>query len=174
MSNSTSPRYDITVFVNNPSTVVGEGIAVSLLKNLAAGRMVTPVDEAVHKDWVEVYCEPGPSAHDPFVRHAYDGEFPVFREAIIRWGTTPVDPEEVGGRGPIYFYFEFRGCLFKEPMGPFRKRFMDVTKMRPQFHVEDHASLRVRKTVDPEDAPKNKRLKKGPGAGMAGTSVEEW
>ena len=174
MSKSKSPRYDITVFGHNAHTVIAEGMAVSLLKNLAAGRIITPVGEAVHKEWVEVYCEPGPSAHDPFVKHAYEGEHPVFNEAIVRWGTTHVDPEEVNGKGPIYFYMQFRGCLFKEPLGRFRKRYMDVMKSRPQFMVTDQKEVPPRKEVDPEDQPKNKRLKKGPGPGVAGTSVEEW
>ena len=174
MSKSKSPRYDVTIYVQNPHTVLGEGIAVSLLKNLAAGRMILPSAEAVHKDWVEVYCDPGPCAHDPFVKHTYEGEHPVFHEAVIRWGTVPADAKEAGDRSPIYFYFQFRGALFEEPLGPFRKRFKDIMKSRPVITSRPHVALPEHKEVDPEDAPKNKRLKRGPGPGTAGTRVEEW
>ena len=174
MSKTKSPRFDVTVYVQNPHTVVGEGIAVSLLKNLAAGRIIVPSVEAIHKDWVEVYCSPGPSAHDPFVKHAYDGEHPVFEEAVVRWGTTPADPEEAGDRSPIYFYLQFRGVLFEEPLGPFRKRFYDVMKSRPVIATRSHVGLPAHKEVDPADAPTNKKLKRSPGPGMAGTRVEEW
>tara|TARA_B100000674_G_C37770648_1_gene882336 strand:- start:147 stop:689 length:543 start_codon:yes stop_codon:yes gene_type:complete len=174
MSKSKSPRYDVTVYVQNPHSVISEGIAADLLKNLAAGRMVLPFEEAIHEDWVEVYCTPGPSAHDPFVKHAYDGEHPIFHEAVIRWGTVPADAQEAGDRSPIYFYFQFRGCLFEEPLGPFRKRFKDVMKSRPVVATRPHISLPEHKVVDPEDAPKNKKLKRGPGPGTAGTRVEEW
>jgi len=174
MSKSKSSRYDITVYVQNPHTVLGEGIAVALLKSLATGRIVLPFAEAIHKDWVEVYCKPGPSAHDPFVKHTYEGEHPVFHEAVFRWGTVPADAEEAGGRSPIYFYLQFRGVLFEEPLGPFRKRFLDIMKSRPMITTRPHVALPEHKEVDPEDAPKDKKLKRGPGAGTAGTRVEEW
>ena len=47
-------------------------------------------------------------------------------------------------------------------------------KSRPVVSTRPHVSLPEHKEVDPEDAPKDKKLNRGPGAGLAGTRVEEW
>ena len=174
MAKEDPPRYDVMVLLQNPRTVVGEGIAATLLRFYAASRVITPVAEALHKDWTEVYCEPGPSAHEPFHKGTYEGTKPVFKECCFRWGTSPVNIDVGTGELPVFFYLEFRGCLFKDPLGPFRKRFKEIMRSAPRIGQQDHTELPPHKEVDPEDAPKDKRLKKGDRGGQAGTTVEEW
>ena len=74
--------------------------------------MVSPAEEAIHKDRVEVYAR-AVHLHMIPLLHAYDGEHPVFHEAVIRWGTVPADAEEAGDRAhPI---FTSTAVAFYEP-----------------------------------------------------------
>lgn len=168
-------RYDVVVLFERPDTRIADGTAEALLRDMATRRIIKPVAEALHKDWVEVYCEPGPSAHEPFVRGTYEEDEPPFLEACVRWGTEPVELEDAAGRVGVYFYLEFRGCLFQEPMGPFRKHFRDVTYHRAQVGWRPHTELPPHKEVSEEDKRVAKeRLKRGGSGGLAGTAVEEW
>jgi hypothetical protein len=174
MSEPDVKRHDVMVVLPNPSTKVGEGIAVSLLRYLAISRVIRPVDEALHVDWTEVYCEPGPSAHEPFVKGVYDGPIPVFKECCVRWGTKPAELDLGSQKIPVYFFLEFRGSAYDDPLGPFRSKFKEIMRVPPRIGVQEHTELPPHKMVEPEDVPKDKRLKKKVAGGQAGTSIEEW
>ena len=168
-------RYDVIILFERADTKIADGTAEALLRDMATRRIVTPVDEALHKDWVEVYCEPGPSAHTPFVRGVYEEKEPPFLEACVRWGQEPTELTGLGGSVDVYFFVEFRGCLYKEPLGLFRTHFKDVTYHRAQVSSRPHTELPPHREVSEEDKRVLKeRLKRGPAAGLAGTQVEEW
>ena len=167
-------RHDLFVILPNPATVIGEGIAASLLRYLAASRVITPTNEALPKDWTEVYCEPGASAHEPFSKGTYEGPTPVFKECWFRWGTTPTTLVINDQSIQTYFYLAFRGCAFSEPLGPFRKRFREIMQGTARLLQAPHEAIPEHQEVAPEDAPKDKRLKPSNRGGQAGTTVEEW
>ena len=65
MSETNAPddkRYDLFVVPEIPGSRISEGQVDSLIRTLAVMRIIRPVEEALHKDWCEVYCEPGPSS----------------------------------------------------------------------------------------------------------------
>ncbi len=70
-----SVRYDLALVPAHRSRAVADRAGGDFIRHLAALRIIRPIDESVHEDWVEVYCEPGESAHDPFMK----GETPVGR-----------------------------------------------------------------------------------------------
>ncbi len=168
-------RFDLLLIPENPSVRVHDGLAGSVIRYLATTRVLEPVEEALHKDWVEVYCKPGASAHEPFVKGAYQEDAPPFLEACVRWSTPPTEIPTGGDPILAHFVLEFRGCLFREPLGPFRKKFKDLMRFRPHILVRPHAGLPPHREVAPEDArEETKRLSRGSGGGLAGTRVEEW
>ena len=169
------PLYDILMVADNRSIRVPEGAAGALVRYMAAKRIAVPVDEALADTWCEVYSEAGDSAHDAFVKGGYDGPKPVFAEAVVRWGTEGCDMPYGGMEGEqIYFFVEFRGARFDTVLGLFRNKIKDIVYIRPRIFVRSHEELLPHLEVPEGRALKDKRLKKSPSGGLAGTRVEEY
>ena len=166
-------RFDLLFTAEDPRRRVAPGAAVALLRHLSTLRIVLPDDEAVAETWTEVYCKPGPSAHEPFVTGAYDGKRPVFKEMAIRFGTQSVRVRYDGLDVPVFFFVEFRGCLFEDVTGAFRRKFEELLYVKPALHVRPHRRLPRHRTVPPGERPR-KPERKGRDGGRAGTTVEEW
>ena len=172
MSESTD-RHDILLVSQARTTNFGEGISASLMRFLAASRMIIPTDEAVAKDWVEVYFGPGESAHELFATGTWQREDKPLLQAVMRWGRQAA---QVQGYGPstdgLRFYLELRGALFEQPHGSVLKRMSDLMHGRFEALVQPHRGLVLPREV-PEDErpPPRKRVEIGPG--LAGTRVEE-
>jgi len=167
--------YDILLVPEKTETRVADQFGGAVIQNLAARRIIRPSEEALHKEWVEVYCDPGPSAHLAFLERSWDYDEPPYKEAVVRWGEVPVDVVE-GGSIKAYFYVEFRGARFKDVGARFKRIFKDVTYARPRSLVKPHTGLPPHKEV-PEDmkrAEAKRRKRTGNPTGMAGTHVEEF
>ncbi len=173
MSESTD-RFDLLVVCEQMEMRVARGVAESWLRQLLIQRVATPVDESVAHTWVEVYMEAGPSAHEPFVTHAYDGVQPVFLEAVIRFGSKPVRLPYGPKDQEVTFYFEFKGCVFDEPLGPFKQRFQKAFGKRPAFFVQKHVEIGSRSDVPEGEEPVEKNRRSGKSGGLVGTRVEEF
>ncbi len=154
---------------------VGTGAADSLIRYLATTRVSVPVDEAVAHTWVEVYGEAGPSAHDAFImKGEYQNEEALFHECLVRFGTAPTSPGYGADTVGIFFFVEFRGCLFERPSGRFLVKLKDILRFQPELFTRAHESVPAHATVPEDEKPKDMRLKRQSLGGPAGTRVEEF
>ena len=170
-----TPRYDVMIVATNPGYRAADGTLRSLVSTLAFRGFAKPVDEALHKEWLEIYFEPGPAASEVFHKTAYEGPQPVFHEAMLRASDEAFAPEYGPTSQSFHLMLEFRGCVFKEPLGPFRKLLLEAVHIRPKVYFRPHESLPPHKTVNEEDQPEDPRKKKRErGPGLAGTEVDEW
>jgi hypothetical protein len=174
---STEPkRYDLLIVPQNLSQRLAPGVCISLLKNLATLRIIRPVEESLAEEWSEVYCDPGDTAHDLFVKGVFPYEDAIFLEAVVRFGMKTV-PMPYGHEGAeLNFFVEFRGCLFNDTLGVFKKRFKDITHVVPAVYWREHTELPPHLEVPEGEEPVDKKKKKGegPSLGGVGTRAEEW
>lgn len=49
-------------------------------------------DEAIAKEWTEVYAKPGPTAHEMFVRGAFASDLEPYVELVVRAGSATRAP----------------------------------------------------------------------------------
>ncbi len=169
-----TPRYDVMI-TGGPGYKAPNDAIRSVIMMLAFRGFAKPTDEAIAEDWLEVYMEPGVSASEVFFKTAYNGPQPVFYEAIVRAGQEPMTAEYGPTGTPLYFMIEFRGCIFKEPLGPFRKILLDSLHLRANVHVREHAGLPSHKVVPEDEAPIDKKKhKREIGPGLVGSKVDEW
>ena len=170
-----TPRYDILVVAPQRRMKVGTGAADSLIRYLATTRVVVPTAEAIAHTWGEVYGEPGPSAHDAFViKGEYQSDEVLYHQATVRFGTTPCSPGYGANTQAVFFYLEFRGCLFERPAGRFLVKIRDILRFTPDLCTRPHDGLREHATVGDDEKPKDLRRKRGGLGGPAGTRVEEF
>ncbi|MFT7622247.1 MAG: hypothetical protein ACI9WU_001415 [Myxococcota bacterium] len=166
-------RFDLIFFpedLRKVAPLAGEAV----LRYLATERVGLPYAEAIAETWVEVYCKPGPSAHTPFVKGGWGDDTDVmFEEMMVRFGEKPI-ALPFGMEGETTFYVEFRGCLFEDSMGKFKSKFKDILHVRPASHTRKFEGLPEHLVVPEDEQPIDKRKKKGPRGGVAGTRVEEW
>lgn len=174
MSDTTAPRYDVMIVPSSPGFKAATNLIRTMVSTLAFRGFATPVDEAVAKDWVEIYMEPGPAAHEVFHKTGYSGPQPVFHEAIFRAGDQPAELEYGPKAVPVYVYLEFRGCVFKEPLGPFRKLLLNALHLRAVVHFREHTALPPHKNINDGDEPVDVEKKKERGPGTVGSDVQEW
>jgi hypothetical protein len=167
------PRFDVMVVCEDMNMRVAAGTGESWLRQLAVKQIIIPVDESVARSWVEVYMEAGPCAHEPFVKHAYEGEQPVFREAVIRFGNKPVRLPYGPENQEVNFFLEFRGCVFEDTLGPFKQGFLKTIGKRPTFFVREHRDLSARSRVPPGEEVIEIKKAGGNQGGLVGTRVEE-
>ena len=166
------PRYDLLIVPADPTLRVAPRAAEALLRSLAAHRQLEPSAEAVADEWAEIYCRPGVSAHELFIRGTYEDEEPVYLEAAFRLGTKAV-PMPWGAEGrEVTFFIEFRGCRYQDLRGPFKKRLLDIAHIRGQILCREHEALPPHREVPEDEKPKEKPRRER--SGLAGTRVEEW
>lgn len=168
-----APKYDILVLSEKPGFMLADGGARALLRFFGGKRWISDADEAVAREWAELYLKPGPSAHEIFLTGVADSGEPVFDELVVRFGTRAVVPP-FGSSDPTHFYMELRGARFKEPRGVFRKAMLDLLRLRvgtvwrPAEPPPPHA-------VVPEgEEPEEPKKRDGRPGGAVGTRVEEF
>ena len=127
---ASNPRYDLLLVCEDPTRRIAPLGGEALLRAIAVKRLISPYAEAVADQWAEVYCKAGPAAHEAFVRGAWSDDRPLFEEAVIRFGTTPV-PIPFGLEDTeVNFFIELRGCLFEDVLGSFKTLFKDILRTR--------------------------------------------
>lgn len=169
-------RYDILLVSQNRAyTVVEQGLK-SLINYLQATNIIRVNDEAVAKEWVEVYAKPGPTAHDMFVRGVFDSDVVTFKEVAIRGGTRPTLIPFGGEKGETcYLWIEIRGCLFQEVNGKYKTKLNQVMATRFDYFVREHEALPPHLTVPADELPEEKKYARRDSASpRVGTAVEEF
>ena len=167
-----SERFDILLCC--PAMKLAPKAAEAALRNILITKIANPVAEAVAEEWVEVYCEAGPAAHEAFVKGGYGGETPVFHELTFRLGMKTA-PAPFGLDKSLNFWIHIQGALFDACVGRFLKKLHEITLVQPTVYVRPHTDVTARREVPDDELPKSKRRKRTTDQGMrAGTRVEEW
>jgi len=169
-------RYDILLVSQNRAfTVVEQGLK-SLINYLQATNIIRVSDEAIAKEWVEVYSKVGPTAHDMFVRGTYESDDATFLEVAIRGGVRPCVMPFGGLEGETcYFWVEIRGSLFPEINGKYKSKLNSVMTTRFDYFVRDHAALPPHLLVPADEVPEDKKYARRDSASpRVGTAVEEF
>ncbi|MGM0575881.1 MAG: hypothetical protein ACQEXJ_09155 [Myxococcota bacterium] len=175
MSEEEVERHDVLIVPANRQMKVADAAAGHLIRLLAASKQAVPTDEAVAKEWAEVYFEPGPSSHEAFTKGTYEGPEPVFREAVIRWGKRPASLDYGANTEKVYFYIEFRGCVFETLAGTFKAKLEDLLYLKPHVFTRPFDSVPPHAEVPEGEEAEDTRLKPSDrGPGLAGTRVEEF
>ncbi|OIP29108.1 MAG: hypothetical protein AUK47_28190 [Deltaproteobacteria bacterium CG2_30_63_29] len=143
VSFNASKRYDVLVRSSNVGFRLADGAARALILNLKTNSMLLPEEEAIGDGFVEVYCKAGPAAHDIFTPRTFPTELAVFKEAAVYFG-EPVELSYGAGIRTA-FYLEFRGCLFDEPLGSFKKLLKTIINIRTLVSVREHTELPERR-----------------------------
>lgn len=163
-----SERFDLLITGDDGGhTVPKEGLK-ALLRSLAALGYANPVAESVARSWVAVYCEPGTAAHTVFAAGKAPSE-PAFVELCV-W-TGPREPLPYGD-GDACFYVEFRGCLYDQLPGPFRRHIKQLTHIQPRVIVRPHVANVGHRVVPEDERPPHVERSRAQGA--VGTRVEEF
>lgn len=168
-----SNGYDVMITTQSAGYRPAKRAVYEMVQQLAFRCFASPVDEAVAETWTEIYFEPGPAAHEIFLEKAYVDDAPVFREMVLKFSEKPFycDYSETPKR-PLYWAIEVLGCRFREPLGAFRKLFLDSWNLRLTVSSTQEREAQPHKVVPPDEVPVEKK-KKERGRGLAGTEVEE-
>ncbi len=169
-----NPRYDVLVVSERAGYRAPNAAIRSMVHTLAFRGFANPVDEAIAQRWVEIYLEPGPAAHELFHEFVYHGPQPIFYDAVLRFEEEAFFADYGPTKVPLHWALEFRGCLFKEPLGPFRKVLLESLNLRAAvFHRPHQGPLPPHREVSEEEKPVEKKRRER-GAGLVGTEVDEW
>lgn len=167
-----SERYDILLCC--PQMKLAPKAAEAALRNLLVTKIGVPIDESVADEWVEVYCEAGPAAHEAFVKGGYDGPLPVFQALTFRFGLQS-ESAPFGTENKLNFWIHFQGAVFDACIGRFVKKIQDIIYTQPTMLTRPHQGVLPHRTVPDDEMPKVNRRKRTTDQGMrAGTRVEEW
>ncbi|MFO0751089.1 MAG: hypothetical protein U1F43_36255 [Myxococcota bacterium] len=174
----TVKRYDILLVSQNRTYNVVEQGLKSLLNYMQAATLSRVSDEAIAKEWTEVYAKPGPTAHEMFVRGAFGAELEPYLEMAVRAGKRPTRVPFGATEGVddvCHFYIEIRGALFSD-LGPkVKNRLKDLLQTRFDFYVRDHVKPPPHAIVPPDEVPEDVKYAKRDGASpRVGTAVEEF
>ncbi len=166
-------RYDVMITSERAGYRPPKAAIGAMVQQLAFRGFASPVDEAIAETWTEIYFEPGPAAHEIFLEKEYNDDAPVYREVMMRFCEKPFfcDYSDTPKR-PLYWAIEIRGTRFANPLGAFRKLFLDALNLRVSVAARPAAPLPPHLTV-PEDEQPVDRKKRERGRGLAGTEVEE-
>ncbi len=166
-------RYDVVITSERAGYKPPKAALAAMVQQLAFRGFASPVDEAIAENWTEVYFEPGPSAHEIFIEKSYTSEEPVYKELVLRVSDKPFfcDFSQTPKR-PLYWSIELYGSRFVDPLGAFRKLFLDAFNLRIAVCSTDAGPIPEHKTVSEEEQPIEKK-KRERGLGIAGTDVEE-
>lgn len=164
-------RYDLLLAPADGGHILPDAAARSILRQLATLRLAIPADEAVARDWVEVYLTPGESGHALFVEGTAPAEAP-FLEAVFRFSERR-EPLPFGDFPPAAVSLEVRGALFPDVLGTFRQRLADAWQMRVELTRRPHEGLPPHRVV-PEDERRPPAEKRVSTKGAVGVKIEEF
>lgn len=166
-------RYDVMITSERAGYRPARAAVAAMVQQLAFRGFASPFDEAIAEKWTEIYFEPGPAAHEIFLEKGYDSDHPVYHELMMRFCEKPFfcDYAENPKR-PLYWGIEIRGSRFQNPIGAFKKLFLEAFSLRIDVAVRPAQPLPEHLVVPKEEAPVEKK-KRERGCGLAGTEVEE-
>lgn len=166
-------RYDVMITSERAGYRPPKAAVGAMVQQLAFRGFASPVDEAIAETWTEIYFEPGPAAHEIFLEKEYNDDAPVYREVMMRFCEKPFfcDYSDTPNR-PLYWAIEIRGSRFANPLGAFRKLFLDALNLRVSVAARPAEPLPPHLVVPEDELPVDKK-KRERGRGLAGTEVEE-
>ncbi len=167
------PRYDILIATENPALKIAPRGSEAFLRYLAVARMISPDDESVAENWVEVYCAAGASAHEVFmIGVAPSDGVAMYHRAVVRFGLD-LAPLPFGDERQSNFWILFEGARFEDVQGGLKAKFKDILNARPTVFVRPHAGISPKREVAEDQKPKVK-VNRERSTALAGTRVEEW
>ena len=166
-------RYDVVITSERAGYRPPKAALAAMVPQLAFRGFASPVDKAIAETWTEVYFEPGPSAHEIFIEKSYNSDEPVFKELALRVTEKPFfcDFSETPKR-PLYWSITIYSSRFTDPIGAFRKLFLEAFNLRVSVCSTDAGPVPEHKVV-PEDEKPLEKKKRERGQGIVGTEVEE-
>ena len=166
-------RYDVVITSERAGYRPPKAALAAMVQQLAFRGFASPVDEAIAEKWTEVYFEPGPSAHEIFIEKSYNSDEPVFKELVLRVTEKPFfcDFSETPKR-PLYWSITIYSSRFNDPIGAFRKLFLEAFNLRISVCSADAGQVPEHKVVPEDELPVEKK-KRERGLGIVGTEVEE-
>ena len=166
-------RYDVVITSERAGYKPPKAALGAMVQQLAFRGFANPVDEAIAENWVEVYFEPGPAAHEIFIEKEYNSAEPAFKEIVVKVYDKPFvcDFSETPKR-PLYWAIEIRGSRFKAPIGSFRKLFLEAFNLRIAVCSCDAQPMPPHRIVPEDERPVEKKRRER-GAGLAGVNIEE-
>ncbi len=171
-TDSRPERHDVLVIHANHLLGMTPATIRSLLQYLSAAGIALPKEEAIARTWSEIYMVPGPAAHDAFVLGAYQGETPLFYEAVLRVTDEP-ELLPFGPKVMARWTLQFLGSTVPEPTGPFMARLKANWLIVGETFHRPHAGLLPHRVVPPEERPPEKTPGRDPGAIGVGIRVIE-
>jgi len=169
-------RLDLLVLSQNSAfNMVDHGLR-ALMNFMHTGHIGRATNEALAKDWQEIYLVPGATAHEAFVRHAWDMSINPFVEIVVH-NSLKMQPIPFGGEPgqAARFWIEFRGCLFEEFDGRFKNRLHNSLNTRTEIITRPFTSLPHHLEVPHgEELEVAKRHGKDRTSPRVGTAVEEF
>jgi hypothetical protein len=165
-------RYDILLVSEDGGYPLAAAMPKEILRDLSARRIIKPTDEALGKDWVEIYATPGVHAHEFFIKGTAPAE-PVFLEFVLRFGD--IRSALPFGGDDAWFFIELRGALYEDVRADFFARLGEVMTTRFRAVRRPHESLPPHRESERDAIQDNRRRRLSMMAtGQIGTSVEEF
>ncbi len=166
-------RYDVIITSERAGYRPPKSAVGTMVQQLAFRGYASPVAEAIAETWTEIYFEPGVAAHEIFIEKAYKSDIPVFKEICLKFTDKAFfcDYTETPQR-PLYWSIEIRGSRYQNPIGAFRKLFMDALNLRVATASRDFVKLPEHAVVPEDEVPPEKK-KRERSNGLAGMEVEE-
>lgn len=165
-------RYDVLLVSERGGYKPSRSAIGTMVHQLAYRGFAAPVEEAIAEKWLEIYFEPSVSAHEVFWEKAYTSGEEVFEELVLRVEDKAFFAEYGDIKAPLYWSIEFRNCLFEEPLGHFKKLFLEALNLRLHVVSREHKGLPPHRVVAEDEVVVEKKRRER-GAGLAGTHVEE-
>ena len=164
-------RYDILLVSEDGGYCLAEAMVHALLRECASRRFIEPTEEALGKEWVEIYGKPAVHAHEAFIKGTEPDEA-TFLEFVFRFGNERSELP-FGGKD-AWFFFEFRGALFPEIRADFLKRLNEILKTRLRTESREHGSLPPHRESERDPAGDTRRRRTGGVSRQVGSVVEEF
>jgi len=169
-------RFDVLIVSQARDFNLVEQGMKALINFLATNNVVRPAEEAIAKEWVEIYGTPGPTAHEAFTRGGYAGDYEVFKEAAVRGGLR-YTPMPFGGAPDeeVRFYVAFYGALWNDLSPNFKNRLSRLLVTRFDIFTRPHEAVPPHAEVGADEEPEEKKFaKKDRTSPRVGTAVEEF
>jgi len=164
-------RFDLVLVSEDGGYALADAMTNALLREYASRRVIYPNDEALGRDWVEIYAQPGVHAHEAFIKGTEPDE-PVFLEFVFRFGD--VKSQLPFGGTDAWFFIEFRGALYPDVRADVLARLNEILNTRLRCVHRPHEGLPPHRESERAPAADTRRRRTGGASKRIGTTVEEF
>ena len=131
-------RFDILIVPSRPAFRVSEQGVKALMRWFAASQTFVERSHAITDTAVELVLAPDMYAHSAFAEGAAPAE-PPLAEAVLRFGSEPVELTYGDPGRVVHFYLELVGARYLAPHADFLDRLHQIIYLRPEFFIRPHA-----------------------------------